>query len=646
MPIIISLLIVFFLAEPRAGAQEAAGAKVPPAWERPDILGRPIPWGKEVRGQRVCLWMPTTRLLYGQPIVVHLETAQRSDQPPYIRLEWDGLRRSIYLEWTTDRGEAVTFTRWHDGAGTHLGNPTSLYLQPTGKFARGHYVVPGKYRMRVVIDSRRVPADPLRWIGRAESNALEFTVFESDDRGRGHLVRDELRAPAARLVSALDDQRFDRREAAERELFKCGFEILPLLEPALDSRSDEARRRARRILGALTAPLFGDRLPNRTSGIDEAAALLAPLSDTFWKALRQELPASHEEHLRNLRVDAALVGPVPWTGEADQRPADAVRKLVADLNSEEPHVRAVAVRSVPPTSNGELLAALVARLSDSHKVYRVSIGDPAPVHPIADEAGLHAIPRQGQAIIEPLLAFARKENDAWVRWRIFKALGMLGPDPRSLEFVRASIAAADPNELFVAVQTLAKLGPDAVPDLIKLAEAGKQEGQNPNIPQIAVEQLAHHGKAQTVGPFLMKMLRQRDWAMVAAAIPFVEKVKSREALPELKRLAQDDTTEQNAQAWAIAAYARMAERKDAAVLLMERLDSTKPSARGMAAFQLAAIEWREAVPRILESLSDKDWYVRAQADQALRGLAERPEGVGYNAYDPNPSLWRDWWKKR
>ena len=74
--------------------------------------------------------------------------------------------------------------------------------------------------------------------------------------------------------------------------------------------------------------------------------------------------------------------------------------------------------------------------------------------------------------------------------------------------------------------------------------------------------------------------------------------------------------------------------------------SPSESARAYAVYHLARLGGRKAVPKLLESLSDKDWYVRAMTNSALKALAERPEGVGYDPAKPNPQAWRDFWKQR
>src|SRR5262245_34449157 len=265
------------------------------------------------------------------------------------------------------------------------------------------------------------------------------------------------------------------------------------------------------------------------------------------------------------------------------------------------------------------------------------IGDPVEERLVAYEAP-PAIVWQGKAIIEPLLTFARQEKSRAFRRHILEVLGAIGPDPRTLAFVREAVATGTNEDRLGAVPALGKLGPSAMPDLIKLADAG--DG-------LALEELSRHGVSKSLGPWLVNMLRHKYPQHASQVISMVEKFALRELLPDLKRIAQDDKAEQNTQAQALGAFARMATRKEAEELLLERLGSKKTSARGNAVLLLAAIECRDAVPRILDLLSDPEWYVRPQADTALRGLAHRPEGVGFDAANNrDPALWRNWWKQK
>ena len=50
----------------------------------------------------------------------------------------------------------------------------------------------------------------------------------------------------------------------------------------------------------------------------------------------------------------------------------------------------------------------------------------------------------------------------------------------------------------------------------------------------------------------------------------------------------------------------------------------------MAISMLAGIEWRQAIPMVLDALEDPDSHVRTSADRALRSFSGKPEGVGCN----------------
>jgi HEAT repeat protein len=116
-------------------------------------------------------------------------------------------------------------------------------------------------------------------------------------------------------------------------------------------------------------------------------------------------------------------------------------------------------------------------------------------------------------------------------------------------------------------------------------------------------------------------------------------------LPTLLGMARDEKLDQNYRYAALWGIERMAERKDAEELFLELI---KPGhhngVRGQAMLALARLDCRKAVPAILDALTDKEWYVRATADHALRAFAERPAGVGYDTQRPDASGWRRWWK--
>ena len=446
------------------------------------------------------------------------------------------------------------------------------------------------------------------------------------------MTPDPIRAKALALVAALDDDVFERRDDAERNLLKFGFDILPLLVPSLESPSVERRLRATRTFHALTAPLIEDRLPIRDFHVTQRITMLGQFEDPEWKAVTDK-----KGPLDGLRVEAALHGPVPWIQDHPPLPVDAVERLRNQLRSTAPYIRAAAVRSVPRTSNDQLLTALVDRLADPYEAVRRSGPCPHPQNPIAEESCLYAIPFQGKAIIAPLLAFARRAENRGRLWHVYEALGRIGPDPRSLAFVRHRVAARKAEDLFSAVEALAKLGPEAISDLIALADDSKAGVEQSGIRRIAIQGLVHYGNVETVTPFLRKMIRHNDPELADAAIGVVEQLSVREALPDLKHLL-----EARENLAALGAYVRMADRADSSAVLFERLRSSSAADRGVAALMLAALGVREAIPRLLALLSDTDPTVRTQADRAMRMLTNRPNGVGYDPRKSETStLWQN-----
>ncbi len=255
-------------------------------------------------------------------------------------------------------------------------------------------------------------------------------------------------------------------------------------------------------------------------------------------------------------------------------------------------------------------------------------------------------------------------------------LGRIGPDPDSLRYsksllvphttewldaakrtvggysetggyiifrVKELLLAVFHGEKCAAVAALGRLGPDAVPELIRVARDDRFDGV---IRRLAIEETARHGTPATVGPLLMEALGYTDWQLPCGAAEVIASIGYKAALPVLKRLAEDERAEQNPAA-AVKAYVRLTDRSDAHQFLLKSLASKSAPVRGDAVYLLGEFGERTDIPRVIELLSDNDWYVRGQADQALRGLADKPEGVGYDAARMNSTeLWRAWWRNR
>lgn len=333
------------------------------------------------------------------------------------------------------------------------------------------------------------------------------------------------------------------------------------------------------------------------------------------------------------------------TGAAEAKlTPEAARQLVADLTAKGADTRLKAVYGVPVTTDEEVLAALVGLLADPHEVEEASFTftfPPSRVRPVA-RAAVNALAAQGPAAIGPLLDFAKKPANAGYREQAANILGQLGPDKRSVAFLRDFADKGSHNERCAAVHALGRLGPEGVPELIRVARDG---AQNDVVRRLAIEELARYGTAETVGPFLREAVKFKDNQHRWAAAQVIGALEYRAALPDLKRLAENEQAEQNVRADALRSFVALADRRDSRELVRKLLASPSASARGKAAMILGGVGDRDDVPRLLELLKDEDVYVRAQADYGLRGLADKPEGVGYDAGRENePELWRAYWR--
>ena len=70
-----------------------------------------------------------------------------------------------------------------------------------------------------------------------------------------------------------------------------------------------------------------------------------------------------------------------------------------------------------------------------------------------------------------------------------------------------------------------------------------------------------------------------------------------------------------------------------------------PSVRSTALYGLGEIRHMPAVPKLLDALGDDAGHIAGNADWALRVLADRPEGVGYEEKTHNSEPWRKWWRE-
>jgi HEAT repeat protein len=559
-------------------------------WDRPDPLGRTVPWGEEVDGKRASLQLPRVRLLFGQPLELRLVTTQRNDKPPYLRSYLDGPKANATIDWTTDKGESVPFRIQYFGWSRGSVSTDYFRLIPTGRFARYGYSMPGSYRLRASINAKRNPEDGIGWVGRLATNTIEFTVLESTPEGRKSLLPESARA--AELVKLLGDPDFKKRHAAEEELLRLGIDALPVLVADREAPSAQTRESVRRIARKLT------EIPR---GADTTFAGLAfgPLTDAEWAAIAEHFSA-HE--FERMRVEAAMYGPVPFDPDAAPPKPETVKRLLADLRDQRPWVRMAAARAVPDTAGEDLMAAVVPLLDDQYTAFpRLMSIEPMREPIIAMHMRTHVLPRFGKAIIGPLLEFAAKHpRPSPINGLIIPVLGDIGFDARGLAYLDSVLKTGDHSSKLYAIKALGQYGPHGFEILLKIAKTAVQAPESNTLRRVAIETLPKVGDAKTVGPVLREFLNEKYWEFVYAAVQALDRLNVREAVPEMMRIARDETMDQNPRAAAIAAVSRLADRTDAEAMLMELTRSKSVSARGESAHWLGVIGCRAAIPRLLE----------------------------------------------
>jgi HEAT repeat protein len=633
-----SAVVLVWLTGPDRGL--AAQPKDPPEAYR-DVLGRPLPWGPEVRGVRLSVSTLRTRLLHGEPVEVWLHTLNTTRDGPYLRLVWEGPGRTVSVALTTEKGEAVpcTLELFRQGDGTP-GSTHAARLWPKGKFADGAHLAPGRYRLGVTVEPPKDRADPLAWVGRLEGPPLTLEVLEGGPGARARLVPPKLRARAAALIRDLDARDFRTREAAEKALTPVALDALPLLEEAIASGPAEAATRARRLLRAALQPVL--KSWSEAMGYQvwhEGGPVLAYLGEPSWQLVREHFRGQLPDGMRAL---AAMFGPVTRFRDPGRLSAAEKRQLAAGLADPDAAKRIHAVRSLPRTADEALLKALVLLLADPFSYMVPSECHPVPTFPVAHEAG-PAVVRQGPAVIEPLIAFARARDSA-ARRTAARLLGAIGPDPRTLKYLGELLDAPEHEAHLGVLEALGKLGRAGVPLLRRIIEDPKR---HPYLRRDAIPLLGKYGTAQADGPLLRGLLADSNLELVGAAARAVAEPGVKEALPALVRIARDEALDQNVRYAALAGVVRLAERKQAEGVLLGLADPrTHGGVRGHAMQALARLDCRRAIPAVLDALADGDWYVRATADHALRGFAALPAGVGYDAAQPDPARWRRWWEQQ
>lgn len=316
-------------------------------------------------------------------------------------------------------------------------------------------------------------------------------------------------------------------------------------------------------------------------------------------------------------------------------------KLVASLKDTGAGVRMRAVRGVPRGAENEVVAALLERLIDRYEWFGGAFGYEV-VYPIREAAG-EALVRLGPGVAPALVTLARSNEHRSNRGAIARLLGKIGHHPDAEKWL-LELLDSDSDDLQYSAQAAGadwgKAGDDLSRQVVARPKLRKE------IRRDAITALGASGDLKTDGPLLRPLLASTENDVQWAAVAALAKLKDIESLPAFEKIARDSTVDQNTRYPAVDAVLRFAAKDTGDKLLLELMSRPDDRLRAFAMLRAGGRKLDAALPTALAALDDKDWYTRVMADNALRGLADNINGVGYDPMKPDSKVWREFWAKK
>jgi len=621
-----------------------------PAPQHTDPLGRPLSWGEAVDGRRASVSMLATRLLYGQPIEFRLLVPNPARRPPFVVGVFSETSNRAVAELTDESGKAVAHEVLRRGGsrGTD-GTDVRIRVRPNSSspHAMGRYLRPGRYRLRVVIDCKRDPAIPTGWVGTLASNTLLLTILPAGARQRQAPVSDAVGRKAAALARQLGDNRAANRQAAQAALEAMGFDALAALEKALTSPDEEVVSRATTALWRIVSAIATLRHVPPVAGTEPIAYAVAGFGPASWRVVRDNVPPHLHAELQSLAVRYGPTGPPV----AMDPPSDAVaRRVLAGLADEDPLVRLRTLRGISLTSDRRIIDAVVACLADSYgyRPSNVFDGSMAQVHPVrvCAESTLQWL---GRRAVPSLIEAAGRATDdkSPIPARAMALLRRAGADDRTLAFCRDRLRRAGPSA--AVIRTLGACGPKAAPLLAELTRRAPAD-----LMPVLLRALADTGAARAAEPVVGRALASPNGEAVSSACAAAERLRLRACLPRIVAVCRNEGLDFNHRHAAMRAACSLSPPAAARLMLELTADAVNEPIRAEAATLLGRLDHRPALPRLLELLEDDSGLVRSRADGALRVLARKPAGVGFddNVFKSIPPAtrrreaekWRRWFR--
>jgi HEAT repeat protein len=563
-----------------------ARAADPDPRSRPGVFGRPVPHGPVVNKAFLGLHTGRTNLFFGQPMRIEAFTVDPAVNGPHL-----GLPNDPPFELTDAAGKRVPFRLERHGSGSGNGGGFAQFtLWPTKAHAAGAYWKPGTYKLNLtlVIPDEQPPARRAV-TGTFRANELAFTVREPGAAREKWDGPDKLRAldPLGPWASA------------DVFLFAAGLD-------------DES---AARLLKRGVTSGFGG----------------GSLGGPAW------------------RVGLASYGPVAVPQDRKLTEAEA-KQLIADLDSKDPATRVRAVRAVPPTAPAEVIAAAAELLLDG---YEETVGGfpPSPIYPITYVAQ-EALARLGAGAVPALIAFAEQKGrkvtafQEQPRRAAAHVLGGIGPTDASETYLRAALRSDDDDRVQNAVFVATAWGTRGA-GLVREALARPKASVGAR--RAAIDALGRFGTLADDGPALRKLLAAPEREVQAAAVGALLALRDTESVPALDRIARDPKADVGARLSAAHTVLSLSDAKAGTRFILDLIDLNDEAdvhLRYYGMEQAGRRKLKAAVKPVLAALDDAEELTRIVADRALRELADRPDGVGFDPKKPDALLWRVLWEKK
>jgi HEAT repeat protein len=328
-------------------------------------------------------------------------------------------------------------------------------------------------------------------MGEKAANTLMDLFPAADDEERSFIayICGELRFPRSSqlLREGMRDASPLLRKVSVKAAGKAGFSgLIKEIAPLLDDMEHEVREGA----------------------IEALCRLAAEDGEAVLKIAGRLVSAEMPEKRCNAAILFASVGDT-----------DKLSLLIKDENAT---VRKTALNSLAALKGGAIVGQLIMALVDEEADVRIAAAG------ALGEIG-------GEAVLEPLL-LAMKDEDPWVKCAALKSLGKLRHEGAQQAIVDLLATTADGLVVISALNTLAEIGGEGVPELVKKALAHPDE----EVVMAAIDILSRQGDAW-LDEYREMLLAHPHWNVRRSIIKLMVAGRGAEAIPYLRSALDTET---------------------------------------------------------------------------------------------------------